>query len=186
MAKADPQKKLLTSKVLARQRLGNLQRARYLGISLKQLDTPFKLTPAVPKQGSARLGMSGVWRFDLERGPSTGQAYFRNGAGFPAPEVSIRFPRLKKGENYLVEFNVSIVRGRDFVFGVAGGGEGGQHSHDEDTSLPRGSVGNRSLLTLIEAEDEVPNPLYFSARIVAKGPQDGEWYFRSARVSVPR
>ncbi len=176
MAKADPQKELLTSKVAARQRLGNLQRAKYLGVLVEQVDTPFKLTPAAPKKGRARLGMSGVWRFDLERGPNTGQVYFNGlGTGFPNPEVSIRFPRLKKGQNYLVEFNLTIIRGRDFVFDVAG----------VETSLPRGTVGNRSLVTLIEAQDEVPDPLYFSARILAKGPQDGEWYFQSARVSAP-
>jgi len=99
-------KKLQKTKVKA---LTDVQKAKMLEVSISKLKTPIVLTPAAPLKGKSYLTLYSSMMVYPIWPAGTGEALFSSsfqGAVFPGAQVE--FPRIKKGTNHLVEFNVQL------------------------------------------------------------------------------
>jgi len=90
--------------------LTDVQKLKLLGGGVQaQLKTPIVLSPAAPVKGSSNLTLYSAMMVYPKFPAGTGEALFSSsfqGAVFPGAQVE--FPRIKKGKNHLVEFNVQL------------------------------------------------------------------------------
>jgi hypothetical protein len=101
----DP-KQLTKVKVKA---LTDVQKAKILEVSVGKLKTQLTLTPAAPLKSKSYLTLYSAMMVYPIWPDGTGEALFSSafqGAVFPGAQVE--FPRMKKGSNHLVEFNVQL------------------------------------------------------------------------------
>lgn len=101
----DP-KKLQKTKVRA---LTDVQKAKMLEVTTAKLKTPILLTPAAPLKGKSYLTMYSAMMVYPIYPEGTGEALFSSSfPGVVFPGAQVEFPRIKKGKNHLVEFNVQL------------------------------------------------------------------------------
>ena len=100
-------KKLAKVKVKA---LTDVQKAKVLEVvDIRKLKTQLVLTPAAPLKGKSYMTLYSSMMVYPIWPDGTGEALFSSAfPGVVFPGAQVEFPRMKKGSNHLVEFNVQL------------------------------------------------------------------------------
>jgi len=161
--------------------LSNAQRATQLGVSISQLSTPFKLSPAAPKATAAHLELYSACLFPQSPG-ATGSALLNSTLQPQLSSIaSISFRRPKKGQKYLVEFHVQLLN-PNATYRFEMNSQPPQLT--QDLSLAGGQA--LPIVVLIEPADEFKDPVDIVAEMVQMNdPVDAAaWMLYSVHVST--
>lgn len=161
--------------------LTDIQRAKFLDVTLAQIKTPIVLAPAAPVKGNSNLTIYTSLMVYPKFPVGTGQALFHSAVQWPVfPGAQVEFPRIKKGKKHLVEFNVQLNMNITYKFRIFEYPLG----NFQDVSIQGPKTD--TLVALVPPVDEIDGNLMLGASIQQRNSENEEagWALYSVRITT--